>query len=318
MIHVRQLVKFYGPRLAVDHIDLDVQKGQIVGILGPNGAGKTTTIRILTCFMPPTSGEATINGFDVFSQSVDVRRSIGYLPESNPLYPEMKVSEQLHYFGQLHGLDRSARNRRIGELTESCGLSQIINREIGRLSKGNRQRVGLAQALLHDPPVLILDEPTEGLDPKQISDIRNLIVSLGEKKTILLSSHILPEVEKTCQRVVIIHQGRVAAQGTPAELKAQVRSQSRVILEVQADAAKVKQVLSNVPLVNEVEVTGRDGWVQAAVSSAHVGKDIREALGKAVIENRWPIREMRPETATLEEFFVQITSTRAATETTAA
>ena len=312
MIHVSKLVKYYGPRLAVDHLDLDVQQGQIVGFLGPNGAGKTTTLRILTGFMPPTSGTATVNGHDVQSDADGARRSIGYLPESNPLYPEMRVSEQLHYFGRLHGMRRADRTRRIAELTEVCGLQQIIHRTIGALSKGNRQRVGVAQAILHDPPVLIFDEPTEGLDPSQITEVRKLIVSLGERKTILLSSHILPEVEKTAQRVVIIAEGRIVAQGTVDELKKQVRSASRVLVEVKADAAAVRQAFAAIPQVAEVAVTSVDGWVQAAVTAKQAGADVRELLGQTVIERRWPLREMRPETASLEEFFVQITAGAAA------
>lgn len=312
MIHVSQLVKYYGSRLAVDNISFDVDQGQIVGFLGPNGAGKTTTLRILTGFMPPTAGAATVAGHNVFTDPDAARRAIGYLPESNPLYPEMRVSEQLHYFGRLHGMNRADRNRRIGELTESCGLEQILHRTIGTLSKGNRQRVGLAQALLHDPKVLILDEPTEGLDPSQITEVRKLIVSLGQSKTILLSSHILPEVEKTANRVVIIAEGRIAAQGTVAELKQQVRSGARVLVEVKAAPEVVRQALTKMPQVADVTVTIHDGWTQASVQPKAGDVDIRELLGDAVVEHRWKIREMRPETATLEEFFVQITAGAAA------
>lgn len=308
MIHVHQLVKYYGPRLAVDRLDLDVPEGQIVGILGPNGAGKTTTIRILTCFLPATSGKATINDHDVFGDSLAVRKSIGYLPESNPLYPEMKVREQLHFYGKLHGMDRSARNKRIGELTDACGLQQILNRQIAFLSKGNKQRVGLAQAMLHDPPVLILDEPTEGLDPSQISEVRKLIVHLGQSKTILLCTHILPEVEKTCQRAVIISQGKLVADGSPADLKARARSASRVIVEVKADPRKVQEVLQVAAYVSHVEVHPQGEWAHAAVTARQAGNDIREALGQTLLSQHWPIREIRPEMASLEEFFVQVTS----------
>jgi ABC-2 type transport system ATP-binding protein len=308
MIHVRQLVKYYGPRLAVDHLDLQVPEGQIVGILGPNGAGKTTTIRILTCFLPATSGAAVINGHDVFTHSMEVRRSIGYLPESNPLYPEMKVHEQLHFYGKLHGMDRPARVKRIGELTEACGLGQILNRQIAFLSKGNKQRVGLAQAMLHDPPVLILDEPTEGLDPSQITEVRKLILRLGEKKTILLSTHILPEVEKTCQRAVIISQGKLVADGAPGELKARVRSASRVILEVKAEARKVQELLAAAPYVGHVECAQHGEWTHAAVTARQPGQDIRESLGQTAVSQHWAIREIRPETASLEEYFIQATS----------
>ncbi len=308
MIHIQKLVKYYGSRLAVDHLNLDVEAGQIVGILGPNGAGKTTTLRILTGFMPATSGAATVNGHNVLTDSLEARRSIGYLPETSPLYPEMRVSEQLHFFGRLHGLNRTARNKRIADLTDSCGLTQIIHRTIGNLSKGNKQRVGLAQALLHDPPVLILDEPTEGLDPSQITEIRKLIKSLGQTKTILLSTHILPEVEKTCHRAVIIAQGRVVASGSPDELKSKVRQASRVIVEVKAKAEDVQRILGALPHVGQVSVTTSDGWCSAFVTAKQHGHDIRELLGDAVMENRWPLREMRHETASLEEFFIQVTS----------
>jgi ABC-2 type transport system ATP-binding protein len=312
MIHVRKLVKYYGQRLAVDHIDLDVEKGRIVGILGPNGAGKTTTLRILTGFLPATAGSATIDGHDVMTDPIAVRRAIGYLPESNPLYPEMRVSEQLHHFGRLHAMSRSDRNRRIADLTESCGLSQIVHRTIGTLSKGNRQRVGLAQALLHDPPVLILDEPTEGLDPSQITGVRSLILDLGRSKTILLSSHILPEVEKTADDVVIIAAGRIVAQGSPQQLKARVRSASRVLMEVRADAPLVRTTLAALPQVADVTVRAVDGWTHAAITAKSAGQDIRELLGETAAKHHWTLREMRPETASLEEFFVQITAPAAA------
>ncbi|MBI1368204.1 MAG: ATP-binding cassette domain-containing protein [Planctomycetes bacterium] len=307
MIQVQQLVKYYGPHLAVDRLDLNVEDGQVVGILGPNGAGKTTTLRILTCFMPPTSGNAKVNGHDILTDSDAVRKSIGYLPEATPLYPEMRVCEQLHYFGRLHGLSRAARQHRIADLTDACGLNQIIHRPIGNLSKGNKQRVGLAQALLHDPPVLILDEPTAGLDPTQITEVRKLILSLAERKTILLCTHILPEVEKTCQRVVIINRGRIAAEGTPDDLKAKVRLRSRVLVEVKAEPEQVRAAFEKLNHVADVSVTSHNGWTSAAVTPKG-GADIRELLGDAVIERRWSLREMRHETASLEEFFIQITS----------
>ncbi|MEX2672265.1 MAG: ATP-binding cassette domain-containing protein [Phycisphaeraceae bacterium] len=308
MIHVRELVKYYGPRLAVDHISLDVEQGQIVGILGPNGAGKSTTLRMLTCFLPPSSGAATVNGHNIFSDSEGVRRSIGYLPESTPLYLEMRVREQLHFFGRLHGLDRRTRKQRIEELTESCGLESIVTRPIGQLSRGNRQRVGIAQAMLHDPPVLILDEPTAGLDPTQINEVRKLIRQLGQRKTILLSTHILPEVEKTCDRVVIISQGKIAAEGTPEQLRSRVRAASRVLVEVKASADDVKRIFAQLSGVREVTIAHNNGWVQAAVTPENNDQDMREQLADAMLTQRWAVREMRPETGSLEEFFIQVTS----------
>ncbi len=309
MISVKGLTKWYGPRLAVDNISLEVPKGQIVGFLGPNGAGKTTTIRILTCFMPASGGSASINGHDVFTESELVRKSVGYLPEATPLYPEMRVSQQLHYFGQLQGMNRNERNKRIAELMDTCGLSSIISRQIGQLSKGNRQRVGLAQAMLHDPPVLILDEPTAGLDPAQIKEVRNLITHLASRKTILLSTHILPEVEKTCQNVVIIAAGKVVAQGSPEELKSRVRASSRVLVEVKAPAEAVEKAFKAIPQVGRVEThAAGEGWITAAVTAKSPDLDVRELLGDAVMERRWNLREIRPEAASLEEFFIQITA----------
>ena len=308
MIHVRELRKYYGTLPAVDGIDFDVEAGQVVGFLGPNGAGKTTTIRILTGFMPPTAGSATVNGFDVFNQSLEARSSIGYLPEGNPLYGEMRVREQLHYFGKLHGIERNSRNRRIADLTERCGLQKIIDRPISQLSKGNKQRVGLAQAMLHDPPVLILDEPTIGLDPSQITEVRRLIHDLAQRHTVLLSTHILPEVERSCSKVIIIAGGKIVATGTPAELRSKVRRGSRVIVEVKAAAEQVRQAFEGMAHVGAVDITSVDGWCRAAVSPNEAGADIRELLGDAVTEKRWPIREIRHETASLEEFFVQVTN----------
>lgn len=312
MIEVRKLVKWYGPVLALDRIDLNVGKGQVVGFLGPNGAGKSTALRILTCFMPATSGEAKVNGHDVFTDSEEVRQAIGYLPENTPLYPEMRVEEQLHFFGRLHGMDRAARVNRINELSDRCGLTKIRRRLIGQLSKGNKQRVGLAQALLHDPPVLVLDEPTIGLDPGQMTAVRDLIVSFGQEKTVLLSTHILPEVERTCQQVVIIAAGRIAAEGTPDQLKAKVRTGSRVLLELKANPVNVQKALGELPEVSKVDAEVRDEWCLAAVTPAQADRDIREPLGQAVAQHQWVLREMRPETGTLEEFFVQVTSDAAA------
>jgi ABC-2 type transport system ATP-binding protein len=308
MIEARQLTKWYGPILALDRVDLDVRPGRIVGFLGPNGAGKTTTIRILTCFMPATSGSATVNGFDVFRQSAEVRRQIGYLPEATPLYPEMRVTEQLHHFGKLHGLNRKQRKQRIEALSDRCGLTKIANRPIGQLSKGNRQRVGLAQAMLHDPPVLILDEPTAGLDPAQISEVRKLIRSLAGEKTVLLSTHILPEVEKTCQDVVIIAGGSVVASGTPDELKSQVRRQARVVMELKAAAPIVAESLKSIAAVESVDTDVAEGWCIAKVTPCPDVGDIRETLARLAVDKQWVVREMRFEVASLEEYFVQVTS----------
>jgi len=308
MIEARELTKWYGPILALDRVNLRVDQGRIVGFLGPNGAGKTTTIRILTCFMPATGGAAAVNGFDVLTQSAEVRRQIGYLPEATPLYPEMRVTEQLHHFGKLHGLDRKTRKQRIEALADRCGLTTIATRPIGQLSKGNRQRVGLAQAMLHDPPVLILDEPTAGLDPTQIGQVRQLIKSLAGEKTILLSTHILPEVERTCEELIVIAGGRVVAGGTPEQLKSQVRANARVVMEVKANAPAVAEAVRGLPGVAECETDADAGWCVARVSAKPDAGDIREALGRLAADKQWTLREMRHEAASLEEFFVQVTS----------
>ncbi len=306
MIELQQVVKDFGPLRALDQITLEVPKGQILGFLGPNGAGKTTALRVLTGFIPPTSGTAKAGGHDVLTESLEARQQIGYLPESTPLYPELKVSQQLHFFGRVQGMSRGYRKERIDTLADWCGLGPILHRPIGQLSKGNRQRVGLAQAMIHDPPILVLDEPTEGLDPRQITEIRKLIVSLANEKTIMLSTHILPEVERSCQRVVIIANGRIVADGTPEELKDRVRATSRVLIEVKAEPQAVEQAFRNLPAVADVSTNMADGWCQAAVT-ASTRQDIREQLGDVVIENHWPMREMRHEMASLEEFFVQAT-----------
>ncbi|MCE9589051.1 MAG: ABC transporter ATP-binding protein [Planctomycetes bacterium] len=307
MIEVQNLVKWYGPTLAVDDISFSIPKGQIVGFLGPNGAGKTTTLRMLTGFLPPTSGTARIDGSDVLTQADAARGKIGYLPESTPLYLEMRVEEFLHYRGKLQHMTRQERRARIDIVCERCGLSHIRRRLIGQLSKGNRQRVGLAQALLHDPPVLILDEPTAGLDPNQIGEVRKLISELRGKHTVLLSTHILPEVEKTADSVVIIAGGRIVARGTPDELRRKVSSGSRVLVELQAEPAAVSAAFGAVPGVTLVDAVTHEGWCRATVTPAQ-GLDVREALGRAALQNSWPVREMRHEIATLEQYFIQITA----------
>jgi ABC-2 type transport system ATP-binding protein len=307
MIEVQDLVKWYGPTLAVDHLSFEIPAGQIVGFLGPNGAGKSTTLRILTGYLPPTSGRASIDQLDVLTQSQSARRRIGYLPENTPLYSEMRVEEYLHYRGKLYGMDRTLRRNRIDTLTEWCGLEQIRRRLIGQLSRGNRQRVGIAQALLHDPPLLILDEPTAGLDPNQIGHVRELIANLRGKHTILLSTHILPEVEKVADRVMIIGGGKLVADGTVDELRKNVSAGARVRVEVKAAPQAVEHAFRAVASVDKVQTESRDGWTIATVTP-QTGTDAREALGAAVQHNNWQLREMRFETASLEQFFIQVTA----------
>lgn len=307
MIQAKQLVKWYGPALAVNQVSFEIPQGQVVGFLGPNGAGKSTTLRILTGYLPPTSGKAVIHGQDVLTAPESARASIGYLPENNPLYPEMRVEEYLDYRGQLHRMNRPSRRLRMEYVIERCGLKPVQRKLIGQLSKGNRQRVGLAQALLHEPPVLILDEPTAGLDPNQVTLFRELIADLRGKHTILLSTHILPEVEKLADRIIIIAGGRIAAEGTLDELRKKVASGSRVVLEVKAEPESVQRVLGQVEGVAGVEVSTQAGWSRAMVSSQDQ-RDLRESLSRAVIASGWVLREMRFETAGLEQFFIQITA----------
>src|SRR5687767_6751963 len=245
--------------VAVDHISFDVPEGQIVGFLGPNGAGKSTTLKILTCYLPPTSGGATIAGFNIFHQSEEVRQKLGYLPENCPLYTEMKVEEYLDFRGRLRGMERDERRKRIDYVVERCWLPSVRRKTIGHLSKGYRQRVGLADALLHNPPVLILDEPTVGLDPAQIRETRKLIKDLGGDHTVILSTHILPEVEAVCDRAIVIAGGKIAAQGTPEELRQSRRMQARVLVECRAPSKELEGALQRVSGVHKVELLNGDG-----------------------------------------------------------
>jgi ABC-2 type transport system ATP-binding protein len=318
MIEARNLTKWYGPTLALDNLTLSIPAGQIVGFLGPNGAGKTTTLRILTGFMPPTAGSAAIAGHDVLTDSVAARAAVGYLPENTPLYGDMRVEEYLHYRGKLFNMTRKDRIRRIDQVCDRCGLSHNRRRLVGELSKGNRQRVGLAQALLHEPPVLILDEPTIGLDPNQIGHVRELIRELRGKHTILLSSHILPEIEKTADRVMIVARGKVVADGTPDELRQRSAVGGKVVLEVKAPEAEVTQALHQTGQVKQVETTQRDGWTRALIEPREAAADLRQTAARVAQQKQWPLREVRSEAATLEQFFIQITAAQSSAATQAA
>lgn len=305
MIRVQNLTKMYGDRKAVDGISFSIEDGEIVGFLGPNGAGKTTTLRILTCYMPATAGTASVNGFDVFSESMAVRQIIGYLPESTPLDMQMRTREYLQFRGKIRGLDRSGREAAIKRVAELCWLGDFIDRPIHQLSKGMKQRVGLADALLHDPKVLILDEPTIGLDPTQIRETRNLIRELAKRHTVLLSSHILPEVEATCQRTIIISGGKIVASGSPAELKERIRGGSRLIAEVHGPNGDVKKAVEAVSGVSGVRCDSDNGWQRLTIDTNR-GDDPREEIFKVVKQKGWSLRELRLEVGSLEEFFVQI------------
>jgi ABC-2 type transport system ATP-binding protein len=314
MIKVEGLTKRYARTIAVDNISFEVQKGQIVGFLGPNGAGKTTTMRCLTCFMPPTSGSASVAGFDVLEQPMEVKKRIGYLPETPPLYPDMEVWEYLDFVGRLKGLAGDALNRRIGEVSERCAVADVSKKLISKLSKGYRQRVGLAQAIIHNPDVLILDEPTSGLDPKQINETRDLIRSLAGDHTIILSTHILPEVEQICEQVIIIAKGKVVATDTVHNLTNRLRGVEAVAVEVEPrggvlDAAVVQSRLEQVSGVSRViHKDSKDGRHLFEAESLQ-GKAIRGDLARSVVESGWNLYELRPVALSLEEVFLSLTST---------
>jgi ABC-2 type transport system ATP-binding protein len=301
MIDVEGLSKSYGPRVAVDDISFHVEKGEIVGFLGPNGAGKTTTMRVLTGYLPPTEGRASIAGFDTFSQSLEARRHIGYLPETVPLYPEMAVADYLDFMAAL----RKVTNRRaaVQRAMEATHVEDRAHMNIGKLSKGYRQRVGLAQALVHDPDVLILDEPTIGLDPRQIIEVRELIKGLAGQHTILISTHILPEVEQVCSRVLIIHRGKLVAEDTPKNLSARLRGAERIGLQITGDGAKLQKALAAVPGVQSVQVVN-DGRYEVAVTP---GQDVRAQLAETVVKGGWGLLELAPVGMSLEEIFLQLT-----------
>jgi ABC-2 type transport system ATP-binding protein len=290
----------------VNDISFKVAKGEIVGFLGPNGAGKSTTMRILSSFMPATSGRASVAGFDVFSQSLDARRRLGYMPENVPLYNEMRVSEYLRYRAAIKGLFGAKIRERVGAVTEMCSLGDKKDAIIRTLSKGYRQRVGLADALVHDPDLLILDEPTIGLDPNQIRQVRELIRTLGQRHTILLSSHILPEVEAVCSRVIIINKGRIEKMGTPAELERELRRAGSIRIEANAGADNAAELLGRIPGVREVTVEGEGGW-RTFELRVEAGADLREEVYRLAVERRWAVRELTRQVATLEDVFVEIT-----------
>ncbi len=312
MITVKSLTKRYARTLAVDHISFEVQKGQIVGFLGPNGAGKTTTMRILTCFLPPSEGTANVAGFDVLEQPMEVKRRIGYLPESPPVYPEMEVREYLTFVGKLKGMSGASLAKRVNEVGERCAIADVQSKLIGKLSKGYRQRVGLAQAIIHNPDVLILDEPTAGLDPKQINETRDLIKSLAGDHTIILSTHILPEVEQTCEQVIIINKGKVVATDTVHNLQNRARGVENVLVEVEGrdsalDSKTVQQRLEKVSGVSRVIL--RDSHNNRSSFEVESLKDrfIRGDLARAVVEAGWNLNELHASAVSLEEVFLKLT-----------
>lgn len=308
MIQVENLVKRYPGFTAIHGLTFSVQKGEIVGFLGPNGAGKSTTMRILSCFMPATSGRAIVAGHDVYTQSLEVRRRIGYMPENVPLYADMRVNEYLNFRAALKGVPRARRRERVERVCEQCGITDVYRKIIGHLSKGYRQRVGLADTLVHDPELIILDEPTIGLDPNQIRQVRELIRELGRSRTVLLSTHILPEVEKTCTRVLIINRGKIVASDSPENLKRLRMGGGETVVEVKASREEIKTIFSELTGVTSVEIEGADGDYIRAVLHPRMDEDLREAVYQCVKNRGWTMRELTRQRQTLEEAFVQITT----------
>ncbi|HZR98753.1 MAG TPA: ABC transporter ATP-binding protein [Chloroflexota bacterium] len=306
MIKVEHLTKYYGPRAAVRDLTFDVAKGEILGFLGPNGAGKTTTMRILTGYMPASSGTATVAGYDVFRQSIEARRHIGYLPESVPLYTEMEVADYLRFMARIRGVPGRNQRPRVDYVMEALNLTHVRDRIIGKLSKGYRQRVGIAQALVADPDVLILDEPTIGLDPVQIIETRNLIRSLAGNHTVILSTHILPEVSATCQRVLIINDGEIAAEDTPDNLTRRLRGAETLQLEVRGPREAVAGQLRSLPNVMDVTVSGGANGTNTYTVACALGHDLREQLAATIVGQGWGLLELRPVRLSLEEIFLEI------------
>jgi ABC-2 type transport system ATP-binding protein len=306
MIKVENLTKRYAGHTAIKDLSFEVGKGEIMGFLGPNGAGKTTTMRILASFLPPTSGRASIAGFDVFSQSLQARSRLGYMPENVPLYNDMRVTEYLNYRAALKGVPHRRIEERVGDVKELCGLKDVEKKLIAVLSKGYRQRVGLADALVAEPDLLILDEPTIGLDPNQIRQVRELIKNIGKQHTILLSTHILPEVEMTCSRVIIIHKGRIEACDTPENLLGQIRQAGGVVVEAKVGPDNGADELKKISGVRDVAVNEEDGW-KIFTLRVESGVDVREEVYQLAATRRWSLRELTQRRATLEDVFVEIT-----------
>ncbi|MEE9229867.1 MAG: ATP-binding cassette domain-containing protein [Acidobacteriota bacterium] len=308
MISVRNLSKSFGPTRAVRDVSFEIARGEVVGFLGPNGAGKTTTMRIITCYMPADSGSATVAGFDTTSQSLEVRRRIGYLPESAPLYDDMGVVEYLSYVAEIRGIQKALRTQRIREMVGRCGLEKVVSKDIGELSKGYRQRVGLAQTLIHNPDVLVLDEPTSGLDPNQIREIRNLIREIGREKTVILSTHILPEVEMTCDRVIIIRDGQVVASDTPERLRQRSAGGGTYTIRVRGERARVESSLDVLPEVSRVNHQAEEspGMHRFEVTAGR--DDIGEVLFRWAVDQGLVLAELRREDASLEDVFRELTA----------
>ena len=307
MIEAEHLTKRYAGRVAVNGVSFSVRRGEIVGLLGPNGAGKTTIMRILSCYMPATAGTARVAGFDVFSQSREVRRRLGYMPENNPLHREMRVREYLKFRARLKGLSRSRTRERMAIVLERCGLTDVHRRIIGHLSKGYQQRVGLADALIHEPDLIILDEPTIGLDPNQIRAVRQLIKDLGRQHTILISTHILPEVEMTCNRVLILHEGKILAADTTDNLQRLIGDSGQVVAEIAAPWSELRACWEQTPEIDLFDMAPADGEFIRCSLTSRSGTDLRPIVFGIACQRRWQLRELTRSRHSLEDIFVRVT-----------
>ena len=307
MIEVKNLTKRYGATVAVNDVSFDAKAGEVLGFLGPNGAGKTTTMRILTCYLSADAGTAKVAGYDVFEESIEVRKQIGYLPESAPLYTDMGVLDYLNFIAQIRGIPKSHRKERIREVIDICGLEKVIQKDVGELSKGYRQRLGLSQALIHAPSILILDEATSGLDPSQIIEIRNLIKEIGKEKMIIFSSHILPEVSATCSRILIINEGRLVANGTPEELAGRAKGQEVVHISIRGHRAEIEAKLDELNFVSDYKCVKADDQILGYRISSQQGNNAAEEIFQFVVDNHWSLTELRQETVSLEDVFLQLT-----------
>ncbi len=310
MIRVENLTKEYGQIRAVDRVTFNVRKGEVLGFLGPNGAGKSTTMKMLTCFLAPTAGTATVAGHDVFEHSLEVRKRLGYLPEDTPLYRDMTVLEYLEFAAEMRQMDPAKSPARIKEVGGRCGLSDVAGKLVGELSKGFRQRLGLAQAILHDPDILVLDEPTSGLDPNQIVEIRRLIKELGQEKTVILSTHILPEVQATCTRILIISGGKLVADDTPEALRAREKgSRYRVVVESNGVAQDLmRDKLATLSGVARCEKIATEAGAHAFALDGGGSTDLRREIFRAAVDNKWPLLELVRESVSLEEVFRHLTT----------
>ncbi len=308
MIEVNGITKRFGRTTVVDDVSFQVRKGEILGILGPNGAGKTTTMRIITCFIPATEGSASVAGFDCFKEPMDVKKRVGYLPETPPLYPEMTVVDYLDFVARIKGVDANRRRERVESAIAKCAIADVRDQQNGRLSKGYRQRVGLAQALVHDPEVLVLDEPTAGLDPRQIIETRELIKGLSGEHTIILSTHILPEVSMTCERVVIINRGRVVAEDTPDGLTARMQGAEILSLTVDGPEDQVRHTVSSLSGVVHVQATAASNGVHTFEVETTSGQDIRHELAQSIVQGGFGLLELKQMGMSLEDVYLQLTT----------